>query len=231
MFKVSIETIAKGESNYPLRQKGKVATLACGYQGGPNALIAMGALKGGIAEEELPGLVKQWRQANPNIVKLWYVTEDAAITAVQEKTTVKLAHGVQYRYEAGILFADLPSGRSLAYVNPRIKPEPNFHKDGLVYDGMDQVKKKWMSHRTYGGRLVENLVQAIARDCLAVSMMRVADEGYKIAMHVHDEVVLDVPIGKGSLEHVTAVMGKPISWAPGLPLKAAGFECDFYMKD
>ncbi|MEF3312344.1 DNA polymerase [Paenibacillus sp. GYB004] len=231
MFRVPFETIVKGHANYELRAKGKVATLACGYQGGPNALIAMGALKSGIAEEELPALVKQWRQANPNIVKLWYAAEEAAVTAVREKTTVKLKHGVRYRYEAGMLFADLPGGRSLAYVNPRIKPDTQFGKDGLVFDGMDQVKKKWMSHRTYGGRLVENLVQAIARDCLAESMMRLAEEGYEIAMHVHDEVVLDVPIGTGSVEHVTAVMGRPIDWAPGLPLSAAGFEAEFYMKD
>lgn len=231
MFKVPFETIVKGHPNYELRAKGKVATLACGYQGGPNALIAMGALRSGIEEDELPGLVKQWRDANPNIRKLWYAAEDAAVTAVREKTTVKLAHGVKYRYEAGVLFADLPSGRSLAYVNPRIKPDPSFGKDGLVFDGMDQVKKKWMSHRTYGGRLVENLVQAIARDCLAVAMKRLAAEGYKIVMHVHDEVVLDVPIGAGSVEHVTAIMGQPIDWAPDLPLNAAGFETDFYCKD
>lgn len=203
----------------------------CGYQGGPNALIAMGALKGGIAEEELPVLVKQWRNANPNIVKLWYATEEAAVTAVREKTTVKLKHGVQYRYVPGYLFADLPSGRSLCYVNPRIKSDPNFGKVGIVFDGMDQVKKKWMSHRTYGGRLVENLVQAIARDCLAESLMRLDGEGYSVVMHVHDEAVLDVPIGTGSVEHVTEVMGREIRWAPGLPLKAAGFECDFYQKD
>lgn len=231
MFKVSFDTIKKGHENYELRAKGKVATLACGYQGGPNALIAMGALQSGIEEDELPGLVKQWRRANPNIVKLWYATEEAAVTAVRGKTTVKLAHGVQYRYKSGMLFADLPSGRSLAYVNPRIKPDTNFNKDGLVFDGMDQVKKKWMSHRTYGGRLVENLVQAIARDCLAVSLMRVDQEGYQTSMHVHDEVVADVPIGTGSVEHIAAVMSAPIDWAPGLPLAAAGFECDFYMKD
>jgi len=231
MFKVAFETITKGHANYELRAKGKVATLACGYQGGPNALIAMGALKSGISEDELPALVKQWRKANPNIVKLWYAAEDAAVTAVREKTTVKLAHGVQYRYAPGVLFADLPSGRSLAYVNPRIKPDPKFDKDGLVFDGMDQVKKKWMSHRTYGGRLVENLVQAIARDCLAVSLTRLDAEGYEVVMHVHDEAVLDVPIGTGSVEHVTNVMGKPIDWAPGLPLSAAAFECDFYQKD
>lgn len=231
MFGVPFETIAKGHANYELRAKGKVATLACGYQGGPNALIAMGALNSGISEDELPRLVKQWRQANSNIVKLWYAAEEAAVTAVREKTTVKLKHGVRYRYEAGMLFADLPSGRSLAYVNPRIKPDPNFDKDGLVFDGMDQVKKKWMSHRTYGGRLVENLVQAIARDCLAESLMRLDAEGYEIAMHVHDEAVLDVPIGTGSVEHVTEIMSRPIDWASGLPLNAAGFECDFYMKD
>lgn len=231
MFKVHLETIVKGHPNYELRAKGKVATLACGYQGGPSALIAMGALKSGITEDELPGLVKQWREANPNIVRLWYEAEEAAVTAVREKTTVKLKHGVRYRYEPGYLFADLPSGRSLAYVNPRIKPDPNFGKDGLVFDGMDQVKKKWMSHRTYGGRLVENLVQAIARDCLAVALRRLAAEGYQIVMHVHDEVVLDVPIGAGSVEHVTAVMSAPIEWAPGLPLAAAGFECNFYQKD
>lgn len=230
MFGVPLETIVKGHENYRYRPPGKVAVLACGYQGGPNAMAAMDTKKE-IDPDDYPRLVKQWRQANPNIVKLWYAAEDAAVTAVREKTTVKLAHGVQYRYEAGVLFADLPSGRSLAYVNPRIKPDPNFGKDGIVFDGMDQVKKKWMSHRTYGGRLVENLVQAIARDCLAESLMRLDAEGYKIVMHVHDEVVLDVPIGTGSVEHVAEVMGQPIDWAPGLPLSAAGFECDFYQKD
>ena len=230
MFKVPFETIVKGHSNYEFRARGKIATLACGYQGGENALAVMDSKKE-IDPDEYPGLVKQWRKANPNIVKLWYAAEDAAVTAVREKTTVKLAHGVQYRYAGGVLFADLPSGRSLAYVNPRIKPDPKFNKDGLVFDGMDQVKKKWMSHRTYGGRLVENLVQAIARDCLAVAMVRTAEAGYPAAIHVHDEIVADVPVGFGSLEEMTSIMGQPIVWAPGLPLKAAGFECDFYQKD
>lgn len=230
MFGIPFETIVKGHENYRYRAPGKVAVLACGYQGGPNAMAAMDSKKE-IDPDDYPRLVKQWRDANPNIRRLWYKAEEAAVTAVREKTTVPLAHGVKYRYEAGMLFADLPSGRSLAYVNPRIKPDPNFGKDGIVFDGMDQVKKKWMSHRTYGGRLVENLVQAIARDCLAVSMTRLAAEGYEIVMHVHDEVVLDAPIGTGSVEHVTGIMGRPIDWAPGLPLKAAGFECDFYQKD
>ncbi|UTG84515.1 DNA polymerase [Bacillus paranthracis] len=231
MFNVPIETIVKGHENYALRAKGKVATLACGYQGGANALIAMGALKSGIPEEDLPVIVKQWRDANSNIRSLWYAVERAAVKAVREKTTVRLAHGVKYRYKSGILFADLPSGRSLAYVNARIKPDPNFGKDGIVFDGQDQVKKKWTAQRTYGGKLVENLVQAIARDCLAVTLMRIDNAGYKTVMHIHDEVVLDVPNGEGSLKDVNRIMGEPIDWAPGLPLKAEGFECEFYQKD
>jgi len=230
MFGVPFETIVRGHKNYELRARGKVAVLACGYQGGENALAAMDTKKE-IDPDEYPRLVKQWRDANPNIRKLWYATEAAAVKAVSEKTTVKVAHGVQYRFAGGILFADLPSGRSLAYVNARIKPDSTFNKDGVVFDGMDQVKKKWMSHRTYGGRLVENLVQAIARDCLAESLTRLDRKGYEIVMHVHDEVVLDVPLDSGSLDNVTAVMGASIDWAPGLPLKAAGFECDFYQKD
>ncbi|MFB0845743.1 DNA polymerase [Paenibacillus oleatilyticus] len=230
MFGIPFETIVKGHENYKYRPFGKIGELACGFQGGPNALAAMDSKKE-IDPNDYPRLVKQWRSANPNIVKLWYAAEEAAVKAVREKTIVKLKHGVQYRYEPGVLFADLPSGRSLAYVNPRIKPDPKFDKDGLVFDGMDQVKKKWMSHRTYGGRLVENLVQAIARDCLAESMVRLDAEGYKIVMHVHDETVLDVPIGTGSVEHVTEIMSRPLDWAPGLPLQAAGFECDFYQKD
>jgi DNA polymerase len=231
MFRVPIETIAKGQANYALRAKGKVATLSCGYQGGPDALVRMGALKSGLTEEELPGLVKGWRESNPKIVKLWYAAERAAITAVQEKRTVKLAHGVQYRYDKGFLFADLPSGRSLAYVRPELKRDERFDKDGLTYEGVDQIKKTWCRQKTYGGKLVENLVQAIARDCLAISMMRLAEAGYQIRLHVHDEVILDVPKEQDAMGDVIAIMGQPISWAPGLPLKAAAFETEFYMKD
>ncbi|PYI57045.1 DNA polymerase [Paenibacillus flagellatus] len=237
MFGIDFETIIKGHVNYMYRPFGKVAELACGFQGGPNAIAAMDTKKE-INPDEYPALVKQWRKANPNIVKLWYAAEEAAVKAVKEKTTVKLAHGVRYRYEAGMLFADLPSGRSLAYFNPSVKVETirpkdkePFEKECLSFWGMDQVKKKWEKQRTYGGRLIENLVQAIARDCLSVAMDRLAVEGYEIAMHVHDEVVLDVPIGTGSVEHVTGIMGRPIEWAPGLPLAAAGFECEFYQKD
>lgn len=231
MFKVPIETIAKGKPNYALRAKGKVATLSCGYQGGPSALIRMGALKSGLTEEELPGLVKGWRESNPKIVKLWYAAERAAVTAVKEKRTVKLAKGVQYRYEKGWLFADLPSGRSLAYVNPQLKYDPKFEKDGLTYEGVDQIKKTWCRQKTYGGKLVENLVQAIARDCLAVSMTRLDAAGYKIRMHVHDEVIIDEPVERDSLKNITDIMSQPIEWAPGLPLRADAYETEFYKKD
>lgn len=230
MFNVPIETISKGHKNYELRAKGKVATLACGYQGGPNALIAMGALKSGIPEEELPRLVSQWRDANPNIKQLWYRAEKAAIMAIKNKTTVELAHGVRYRYKAGILFADLPSGRSLAYINARLQPHPEFDKMGIVFDGMDQVKKQWTLQRTYGGRLVENLVQAIARDCLAENFKRLHYKNYDIVMHVHDEVIIDAEM-ETKVKDICDVMGQPISWAPGLPLRADGYECEFYMKD
>lgn len=229
MFKVPIDTIVKGHPNYELRARGKVATLACGYQGGPAALIAMGALKNGIEEDELQGLIDQWRAANPHIKQLWYAAESAAIRATQDKTTIDLAHGVRYRYAPGVLFADLPSGRSLAYQCPRLKPHSKFDKMSLVFN--TPKKGAFAEEYTYGGKLTENLVQAIARDCLAESMLRLDREGYKIVMHVHDEVIIEAPEGTGSVENVTAIMGQPISWAPGLPLKAAGYECDFYQKD
>jgi len=231
MFRVPIETIAKDKENYHLRAKGKVATLSCGYQGGPDALIRMGALKSGLTEEELPALVKEWRASNPHIVRLWYLAEQAAVKALQERRTVKLAHGVQYRFEKGWLFADLPSGRSLAYVNPQLQYEAKFEKDGLTYEGMDQVTKTWCRQKTYGGKLVENLVQAIARDCLAVSMMRLDEAGYKIRLHVHDEVIIDEPTERDSIKNIIEIMGQPIDWAPGLPLRADAFETEFYKKD
>ena len=231
MFRVPIETIAKGEKNYALRAKGKVATLSCGYQGGPDALIRMGALKSGLTEEELPALVKEWRASNPHIVRLWNLAEQAAVKALQERRTVKLSHGVQYRFEKGWLFADLPSGRSLAYVNPQLQYEAKFEKDGLTYEGMDQVTKTWCRQKTYGGKLVENLVQAIARDCLAVSMMRLDEAGYKIRLHVHDEVIINEPIERDSIKDIIEIMGHPINWAPGLPLRADAFETEFYKKD
>ncbi len=228
MFKVPIETITKGN---PLRQKGKIAELALGYQGGVGALINMGALKMGLKEEELPELVNTWRQANPAIVQFWYDVERAAIEAVRDKTAVHLHHGLVFSYESGILFIRLPSGRRLAYVRPRIETDERFGKPALTYEGAEQGTKQWGRINTYGGKLVENIVQATARDCLAEAMLRLDAAGYKIVMHVHDEVVLEMPHSTGSLEEVCEIMSQPIKWAPGLPLQADGFECDYYKKE
>lgn len=230
MFCVPFETIVKGHENYKYRAPGKVAVLSCGFGGGAAALEKMDKKKE-IPESEYPRLVRQWREANPNIRKLWYRAEEAAIEAVRAKTTVKLAHVVQYRYQSGVLFADLPSGHSLAYPAPEINPNPKFDgKEGLTFHAPDKTGKM-MRQRTWGGTLVENLVQAIARDCLAESLLRLDEAGYIIRLHVHDEVVLDVPFGQGSVEHVTRIMSRPLEWAPELPLAAAGFACDFYQKD
>ena len=229
MFHVPKDDIKKGGPRSDLRPKGKVATLACGYQGGVGALIAMGALKSGIPEDDLPGIVQRWRKANKAIVRYWYDVEDAAIRAVQGET-VTLAHGVRFACEAGYLFITLPSGRRLAYYRPELRPEERFDKMGLTYLGTD-TGKKYTRLKTYGGKLTENITQATARDCLRDAMLALEAAGYHIVMHIHDEVVLDTPKGKGSLEEVRAIMGRPLSWAPGLPLNAAGFESDFFMKD
>lgn len=202
----------------------------CGFGGGPNALASMDKKKE-IPEDEYPGLVRQWRDANPRIRRLWYRAEEAAMEAVRTKSTVKLAHGVRYRYSGGMLFADLPSGHSLTYPAPEIRPDPKFDgKEGLVFkapNGTGQMIRQ----RTWGGTLVENLVQGIARDCLAESLLRLDAAGFKIPLHVHDEVVLEMPNGFGSVDEVAEIMSQPIDWAPGLPLDAEGFECEFYQKD
>lgn len=227
MFKVPVESITK---HNPLRQKGKISELALGYQGGKGALITMGALKMGLAEEELPDLVTAWRRANPNIVKFWWDVEAAAILAVQEKRAVKMHHGLVFSYESNMLFIKLPSGRRLAYVRPKLI-DGQFGKPALTYEGQDQTTKQWKVLDTYGGKLVENIVQATARDCLAEAMVRLDAAGYQICIHVHDEVVIDAPIGERSIEDVSELMGQPISWAPGLPLRADAFETEYYKKD
>lgn len=229
MFGIPLDSIVKGHENYKYRASGKVATLACGFGGGAAAMEKMDKKKE-IAADQYDPLVRQWREANPKIKRLWYRAEEAAMEAVRTKSTVKLAHGVQYRYSAGMLFADLPSGHSLAYPSPEIKLDTKFGKDGLTFKAPENTGKM-LAQRTWGGTLVENLVQAIARDCLAENLLRLDAAGFAIPLHVHDEVILDVPIGESSVEEVTEIMGQEIAWAPGLPLKAAGFECDFYQKD
>lgn len=228
MFRVPIETIDKGS---PLRQKGKIAELALGYGGSKGALKQMGALDMGLSEDELPELVKAWREANPSIVRLWWDVESAAIKAVKDKAVVKMQHGLTFHFTKGVLFITLPSGRSLAYVRPRIEMDERFGKDQLTYEGIEQGSKNWGRIATYGGKLVENCIQAIARDCLAVSMLRLHEAGYKINFHVHDEVILEVPRDQGSVDEVCTIMSQPIEWAKGLPLGADGFECTFYKKD
>lgn len=230
MFHIPKLEIKKGGSHADLRPKGKVATLACGYQGGTDALIRMGALKSGIPESDLPGIVKRWRQANPHIVRFWRTVEDAAIRAVKGER-ITLSHGLKFFCERGWLFIQLPSGRRLAYFQPRIEPDPKFNKEGVTYMGMGQEKNKsWSRQKTYGGKLTENIVQATARDCLRDAMRALWEAGYEIVFHVHDECIIDAPIGFGSLEEVQAIMGQSPSWAVGLPLRADGDEMDFYMK-
>ena len=228
MFKVPIESITKGN---PLRQKGKIAELALGYGGSVGALTVMEALDMGLTEKELPDLVKVWRQANPKIVEFWWTVGNAAMKAIKEMTSVHLQFGITISYESSMLFIKLPSGRRLAYVRPKIEPDEKYGRDGVTYEGTDQTTKKWGRIKTYGPKLVENIVQAVARDCLAVAMLRLDDAGYEINMHVHDEVILNVPKDNDCLDEVNAIMGLPIKWAPGLPLRADGFETEFYKKD
>ena len=197
----------------------------CGYQGGVGALKAMGAE---MCEEEMQQLVSAWRKANPNIVKLWYAVENAAIKAVKEKTTVNVGK-INFVYESGILFIALPSGRRLSYIKPRLELDERFNKEVLTYEGTQQ--KNWGRLNTYGGKITENVVQATARDILAEAMLSLDKAGYKIVMHCHDEVIIEAPVGQGSLKEVCDIMGITPKWAEGLPLKAEGYECKYYKKE
>lgn len=257
MYHVPVE---KHGANSHLRQKGKVAVLACGYQGGVGAMKRMD--KGGtIPEDELQSVVDQWRQANPRVVKLWRDVELAVRTAIEEHRTVRrgirvqvspeeLAAreamaggpvrpysvregvGISFGYINGNLFIKLPSGRKLCYWDAKLKLDPRDGREHIVYMGVNQETKQWGETETYGGKLVENIVQATARDCLAISMQRVAALGYDIVMHVHDEMIVDVPIeDTGAMARINACMAEPIPWAPGLPLRGDGYETPFYMKD
>lgn len=235
MFGMPIDLIKKGNPEYELRQKGKVAELALGYQGGPGALIAMGALNMRLTEEELPDIVHRWRSSNKRIVDLWYSIENAALEVMRTGRSVSvkslmIAREGDYLNQQDFLVITLPSGRKLFYAKPFLQPN-HFGKEALWYYGLDQKTKKWGPDSTYGGKLVENIVQAIARDCLAESIKNVTHARYKTVMHVHDEIILEVPEGFGSVENVCEIMGQPIPWAPGLPLRADGFECSFYKKE
>jgi DNA polymerase len=194
----------------------------CGYQGGPNALIKMGALKGGLTEEELPRIVRMWRNASPNIVKFWKDTENAVYEVLTNGGKRRINKYLTVWHANDELLIWLPSGRAIVYQNPQI-----LEGGKISYMGMNQTSKAWLRQETYGGKLVENIVQAVARDCLAVSMVRLAEAGYTIAMHVHDEVVAE----GGDLEEACRTMGEPIEWAPGLVLRADGYTCGYYVKE
>lgn len=225
MFHVPIESITKGD---PLRQKGKVAELACGYGGSVGALKNMGADKMGLSDAELKDIVKKWREASPHIVDLWWAVEEAAMIAIETRGEAR-THGIGFRYENGVLFVRLQSGRDLVYPSARIGIDEKFNTKCITYLGKDTGV--WTRLHTYGPKIVENIIQALSRDCLAEAMLRLDKAGYKAVMHIHDEVVLEVPQGGGSLEEVNRIMGEPVGWAPGLLLGAAGFESDYYMKD
>ena len=234
MFHVPIEKIAKGNPEYSLRQKGKVATLALGYQGGTAALIAMGALNMGLAEEELPDIVQRWRSANPRIRDLWYAVEQAALTTMQTAQPQGI-YGLIFRYEGDLVYGQsfltvqLPSGRKLFYPKPFLQ-ENQFGKMAIHYYTVGQQTRKWEVASTYGGKMTENIVQAIARDCLAETLKRIDRMGLQVVFHVHDEVIIDAPASI-TVDEICDLMAEPIPWAPGLILKGAGFESDYYMKD
>lgn len=234
MFHVPIEKIKKGNPEYSLRQKGKVATLALGYQGGVNALIAMGALKMGLDESELPDIVSRWRQANPRIKDLWGKVENAAITAyrtAQPQAINNLIFSMESDliYGQTFLTVQLPSRRKLYYPKPFLQVN-DLGRDALHFYGTNQTTGKWGIVSTYGGKLTENIVQAVARDCLAVTLDRINRLGFQVVFHVHDEVIVDAPMDL-SVDTICDLMAEPIPWAPGLILKGAGFESQYYMKD
>lgn len=233
MFHVPIEKITKGNPEYALRQKGKVATLALGYQGGTNALISMGALDMGLSEEELPEIVTRWRAANKNIVRLWYKVGECALATTKDGRA-RTYNGLIFRLEEdsnrGLRFLtiELPSKRKLFYC----KPFAGAGRFGevLTFFSQNQTTKKWGEEQTFGGKLVENIVQAIARDCLCVTLDRIAEQNLQPVFHVHDEIIVEADEGL-TVEELCDIFAIPIPWAKGLILKGAGFDGYFYQKD
>lgn len=235
MFGVPIERIKKGNPEYALRQKGKVAELALGYQGGAGALINMGALDMGIPEDDLPDIVQRWRDTNKRICDLWYKMNSSAVEAISTGSSVgvgRLLVSCEYDavHEVEYLTVLLPSGRKLYYNSPQIG-ENKWGGPSISYMGMDQTTKKWKRIETYGGKLVENCVQAVARDCLAQAIENLEAKGLPVVFHIHDEVVIDCRADTATLDDVVNIMSRPIPWAPGLPLNADGWVGGFFKKD
>ena len=264
MFGVPVE---KHGVNAELRQRGKVATLALGYGGGEAALTAMGALKMGIPEEDLPEIKAKWRKANPAICSLWRRVEDAAIlclrTGARQDVPIKVTDperareneqrtgaapgsysdrfntglAIRFRHEADpvtkqdFLTVELPSGRKLFYAHPKLMPAKKYpDRESVHYMSTNQTTKKWGLTDTWGGKLVENITQAVARDCLAETLIRLRHKQMIAVFHVHDEVIVEVD-DPNDLDTILGIMAEPIDWAPGLPLKGAGFCADYYQKD
>lgn len=238
MFGVPIEKIKKGNPEYSLRQKGKVAELALGYQGSTGALINMGALDMGIPENDLSDIVSRWREANKRIRDLWYKVDSAAVRVIVQGGSIGVnnlifSHEWDANQNTDYLTVMLPSGRKLYYNAPQIG-ENQWGNPSISYMGMDQTTKKWKRIETYGGKLVENCVQAIARDCLAQAIEHLEAAGLPVVFHIHDEVVIDVKPWADRdtmLNTVVKIMSRPVPWAPGLPLNADGWVGTFFKKD
>lgn len=234
MFGVPIERIVKRNPEYELRQKGKIAELALGYGGSSGALTQMGALNMGLTEDELPDIVRRWRGSNKRIVDFWYAIDNAAVSVLSDGRPVcfrglTLQRECDFAQGQDFLTIALPSGRKLFYVKPFLS-ENRWGSMSVHYYGMNQTTKKWEVTDTYGGKLTENVVQAIARDCLAEAITRLDAAGYKTVFTVHDEAVIDAPT-ETSVDEVCSILARPIDWAPGLNLPADGFESNYYKKD
>ena len=231
MFKVPVE---KHGQNAALRQKGKIATLALGYGGGVSALEAMGGSKLGLTEDEEKEIVKLWRDSNPRIVKMWGIIEKAAISAIKTGKSVTVHRGIQIGRRWGMLTITLPSGRTICYPRAVIETEYNDGWRGdheiIEYEGLNQTAKKWGSIRTYGGKLTENIVQAVARDILGIVILRAREKGLPVVFHIHDEIIVEATPDQ-TLDQVEALFSEPIDWCRDLPLKGAGYSTPYYLKD
>lgn len=232
MFGVPIEKIKKGNPEYELRQRGKVAELALGYQGGPGALVQMGALDKGLSEEELPDIVQRWRNSNRRIVDLWHTVQNCAINCIKTGQTQVMQKNIYFSLENGNLVVTLPSKRQLFYIKPQLEVN-QFGSEALSYLGQNQTTKKWERIPTYGGKLTENLVQAIARDCLANGLKNLVNIGYRALFHIHDEIISEIPKNdtRFNLENAIKLMCEVPKWAEGLPLNADGFISEYYKKE
>ena len=233
------ESIVKGNPNYKYLARGKVATLALGYEGGVSAMKRMGGDALGLDDEGLKDIVSRWRRQNPNIRSLWKKMQDAAVHTIRTGQTTRPRAGVIFRKEMSrsvpfpFLTMELPSGRKLFYADPKLAREANWRGDHeILYKEWDNGK--WQESKTYGGKLTENLTQAVGRDCLAFALDNLRRAGYRVVFHIHDEVVIELPNtqdAEAALEDVIRIMSRVPPWAEGLPLSAAGWHGDFFTKD